>query len=149
MVLMCSLEVRAYHVDLFSVLFSHIVTMLFATEEVDYVFDDVLVSYPPPIGDENFGVSSLWLKARNPDSYKYPEQISNRFEHSAVMSREGSMFVWGGQFEDTSMVKGMWTMNIAGSESQVSFTLAESDGIFDDYEATLTGKFWVYNNGIE
>ncbi|KAL3780817.1 hypothetical protein ACHAWO_004463 [Cyclotella atomus] len=118
--------------------FSGEVTMLISAEEVDYVFDDVLVSYPPLIGDENFGVSSLWLKARNPDSYKYPEQISNRFEHSAVMSREGSMFVWGGQFQDTSMVKGFWTMNIAGPESQIRFTLAESDGIFDDYEATLT-----------
>lgn len=108
------------------------------TEPEAYVFDDVLVSYPPPIDEGNFGVSSLWLKAHNPDSYRYPEQITNRFEHAAVMSREGSMFIWGGQFQDTSAVKGVWMINVAGSESQVSFILAESDGIFGDYEATLT-----------
>lgn len=116
----------------------HVLTSTFITEEVEYVFDDVLVSYPPPIQEGDFGVSSLWLKAHNPDSHKYPEQITNRFEHAAVMSREGSMFIWGGQFQDTSSVKGVWMMNVAGPESQVSFTLAESDGIFDDYEATLT-----------
>eukprot|EP00804_Cyclotella_cryptica_P006232 CCRYP_020769-RA/>CCRYP_020769-RA protein AED:0.14 eAED:0.14 QI:1059/1/1/1/0.75/0.8/5/231/868 len=112
---------------------------VFSGEEVAYVFDDLLVSYPPPTEDDNFAISSLWLKANNPDKINYPEMISNRFEHVAVMSEEtGSMFIWGGQFQDTSNVKGVWMMNLAGSDSRVSFKLAEDDGIYDEYQATLT-----------
>eukprot|EP00804_Cyclotella_cryptica_P020419 CCRYP_014402-RA/>CCRYP_014402-RA protein AED:0.13 eAED:0.13 QI:142/0.75/0.8/1/1/1/5/234/1160 len=112
---------------------------VFSGEGVAYVFDDLLVSYPPPTEDDNFAISSLWLKANNPDKINYPEMISNRFEHVAVMSEEtGSMFIWGGQFQDTSNVKGVWMMNLAGSDSRVSFKLAEDDGIYDEYQATLT-----------
>jgi hypothetical protein len=48
------------------------------------------------------------------------------------------MFIWGGKFQDTSNIKGVWMINVAGKESQVSFKLAEDDGIYDEYEATLT-----------
>ncbi|KAL7482492.1 hypothetical protein ACHAW6_008167 [Cyclotella cf. meneghiniana] len=112
---------------------------IFSGQEVAYVFDDLLVSYPPPIEEDSFTVNSLWLKANNPDKISYPEMISNRFEHVAVMSEEtGSMFIWGGQFQDTSNVRGVWMMNLAGSDSCVSFKLAEDDGIDDEYQATLT-----------
>ena len=107
------------------------------TEEAVYVFDDVLVSYPPPTDDQGVGFKSLWLKAHNSDKSRNPEMISNRYEHTAVMSREKSMFIWGGQFKDTLSTKGVWMMNIAGKKSQVAFTLAENDGNFDDYESTL------------
>lgn len=103
-------------------------------EEVAYVFDDLLVSYPP-LADDKIGISSLWLKAHNPDPVNYPEMISNRFEHSAVMSQEGSLFIWGGQFQSTALVKGVWMVNLMGT---IAFTMAENDGIYDDYEATLT-----------
>lgn len=112
--------------------------VFYLTEEVAYVFDDLLVSYPPPTGDDKPGISSLWLKAHNPNPYEFPTTISNRFEHTAALSEEGGMFIWGGQFQGTSEVKGVWMINVAGQDSQVSFTVAESDGIYDDYEATLT-----------
>jgi hypothetical protein len=113
---------------------------IFSGDSVAYVFDDLLVSYPPTVEEgDNFGVSSLWLKANNPDKIKYPQMVSNRFEHAAVLSEEtGSMFIWGGKFQDTSNIKGVWMINVAGKESQVSFKLAEDDGIYDEYEATLT-----------
>lgn len=107
-------------------------------EEVAYVFDNVIVSYPPPLDETNFGISSLWLEVRNPDAHKYSQMIGNRFEHTAVISQEGSMFIWGGQFQDTVNVKGIWMLNIAGKDSEVRLTLAENDRNFDDYEATLT-----------
>ena len=112
--------------------------IFYLPEEVAYVFDDLLVSYPPPSGDDKLGISSLWLKAHNPNPYEFPSTISNRFEHTSALSEEGAMFIWGGQFQDTSEVKGVWMINVAGQDSQVKWTLAESDGIYDDYEATLT-----------
>eukprot|EP00804_Cyclotella_cryptica_P002979 CCRYP_006007-RA/>CCRYP_006007-RA protein AED:0.02 eAED:0.02 QI:220/1/1/1/1/1/4/699/987 len=110
---------------------------IFSGEVVTYVSDDLLVSFPAPVEGGAFGGNSLWLKASNPDKTKYPEMISNRVEHVAVMSNEtGSMFVWGGQRQDTSNVKGVWMMNLAGRGSRVSFEQAEDYGIYDEYWAT-------------
>ena len=55
-----------------------------------------------------------------------------------MISDEGCMFIWGGQFQDTANVKGIWMLNIAGEKSEVRLSLAENDRNFDDYEATLT-----------
>ena len=65
--------------------------------------------------------------------------ISNRFEHSAVLSDQfGTMHVWGGQFQGTFDVKGMWMINVAGKDSTLTLSMAEADGIYDEYEATIT-----------
>lgn len=114
---------------------------VFSGEEVAYVFDDVLVSYPPPLIDEDdlgFLVGSPWLKASMPEYRDGDVMISNRFEHAAVVSKEGVMVVWGGQFQDTSNLKGVWAINLGGRDSQVSLVMAGSDGIYDEYDATIT-----------
>ena len=66
------------------------------------------------------------------------EMISTRYEHSAVLSREGVMCIWGGSFQDTSNVNGMWMINVAGEESAINLSMAESDEIYGDYERAVT-----------
>ena len=117
-------------------------------QEVAYVFDDLLISYPPrsnPV-DAIIPHASTWLKAQfdPPNSYRYdataPESasVSHRFEHSAILSeRYGTLHIWDGQFQKTSDVGGMWAINVAGKDSTVVFATADSDGINDDYEATM------------
>jgi len=108
---------------------------VFSGEEVAYVFDDLLVSYPPPKSKYE-DTPSPWLKATM--SAIDAEMISNRYEHSAALSKEGILAVWGGSFQDTSDVKGLWMINIAGKDSTINLSMAESDSIYDDYERTIT-----------
>jgi hypothetical protein len=46
--------------------------------------------------------------------------------------------VWGGNFETTNQIDGVWMINIAGKGSAVNLAMAEEDAIFDDYERTIT-----------
>eukprot|EP00985_Skeletonema_marinoi_P033016 scaffold40238_cov131-Skeletonema_marinoi.AAC.3 len=93
---------------------------VFSGEEVAFVFDDLLVSYPPAIPDD-FSVS-VWHKA---------------YEHTAVLSKEGVMVVWGGSFQSTAGTHGLWMINMAGEDSSVELIIAESDSM-GDYTATIT-----------
>lgn len=110
-------------------------------EPVAFVFDDTLVSMPPPA---NSTAISTWFKAAWPvgmdaetHNSAYSETISNRFEHTAVLSEVwGGMFVWGGRFQFTHQVEGLWVLNIAGPESDVTFVVAQPDGL-EEYEATV------------
>lgn len=106
-------------------------------QEVAYVFDDLLVSYPPPpIADpDSTVIETPWLKA---SSEGQDLTISIRYQHSAVLSREGVLTVWGGNFQSTAQIDGVWMINIAGKGSTVSLEIAEEDAIFDDYERTIT-----------
>ncbi len=108
-------------------------------QEVAYVFDDLLVSYPPPPKEiEDYeDAPTPWLKA----SRQGPEgqdMISIRYQHVAALSREGVLTVWGGNFQSTAQIDGVWMINIAGKGSTVSLAMAEEDAIFDDYERTIT-----------
>jgi len=108
---------------------------VFSGEEVAYVFDDLLVSYPPVIPDE-FSVS-VWQKASMSKEKDVDKLIFNRYEHCAVLSKEGVMVVWGGSFQNTAGTHGLWMINIAGEDSSVELIIAESD-LIGDYEATIT-----------
>jgi len=110
---------------------------VFSGEELAYVFDDLLVSYPPPPKHTYDETPSPWLKATMNVNRDGAESISTRYEHSAVLSKEGVLVVWGGSFQDTSRVKGMWMINIAGEESSVTLSMAEADSIYNDYERTI------------
>ena len=73
---------------------------IFSGQEVAYVFDDLLVSYPPPLNSHEPETPSPWLKAIMPTNQDDDDMISNRYEHSAVLSKQyGTMHVWGGQFQ--------------------------------------------------
>ena len=87
---------------------------IFSGEEVAYVFDDLLVSYPPVIPDDDslvysdpdFSVST-WQKASMSRERDYDSLIFNRYEHCAVLSKEGVMVVWGGSFQSTAGTHGV------------------------------------------
>ena len=103
------------------------------------MFDDLLISYPPTPGTNFDEPPSPWLKAYMNMERDGAELISTRYEHSAVLSPStGVMTVWGGSFQNTKGTKGVWMINIAGDESKVSISLAESDNIYDDFERTIT-----------
>ena len=108
---------------------------VFSGEEVAYVFDDLLVSYPPAIPDD-YSVS-LWHKASMAEETDLDKLIFNRYEHCAVLSKEGTMVVWGGSFQSTAGTHGLWMINIAGKNSSVELDVAESDAIVD-YDTTIT-----------
>jgi len=117
---------------------------LFSGEEVAFVFDDLLVSFPPVTPDDDslifsepdFSVST-WQKATMPSERDRDNLIFNRYEHCAVLSSAGVMFVWGGSFQSTSETHGLWAINIAGEDSSVALVAAKND-VMGDYEATIT-----------
>mmetsp|Transcript_22306 Transcript_22306/g.40050 ORF Transcript_22306/g.40050 Transcript_22306/m.40050 type:complete len:1087 (+) Transcript_22306:137-3397(+) len=111
---------------------------VFSGEELAYVFDDLLVSYPPPPNTNYDELPSPWLKASMNVDRDGAELITTRYEHSAVLSKQGVLVVWGGSFQDTSRVKGMWMINIAGKKSSVNLSMAEADSIYNEYERTIT-----------
>mmetsp|Transcript_18734 Transcript_18734/g.28499 ORF Transcript_18734/g.28499 Transcript_18734/m.28499 type:complete len:1010 (-) Transcript_18734:68-3097(-) len=108
---------------------------VFSGEEVAFVFDDLLVSYPPAIPDD-FSVS-VWHKASMAKEREVDNLIFNRYEHTAVLSKEGVMVVWGGSFQSTAGTHGLWMINMAGEDSSVELIIAESDSM-GDYTATIT-----------
>jgi len=106
---------------------------VFSGEQIAYVFDDLLISYPPPVNDE-YDSPSLWLKASMNTTQS--DSISTRYEHSSVLSKEGVLTVWGGSFQETNR-KGVWMINIAGKDSNITLSMAERDSLYDDYEQTV------------
>jgi len=98
----------------------------------------LLVSYSPSKETYFDETPSPWLKAYMPGSSEGVESISTRYEHTAVISKEGVLAVWGGTFQDTSDVKGIWMINIAGKDSTINLSMAEADAILLDYERELT-----------
>lgn len=102
------------------------------------MFDDLLVSYAPSMETYFDETPSPWLKAFMPGNSEGVESISTRYEHTAVISKEGVLAIWGGTFQDTSDVKGMWMINIAGKDSTINLSMAEADAILLDYERELT-----------
>jgi len=108
---------------------------VFSGDEVAFVFDDLLVSYPPAIPDD-FSVS-VWHKASMSKERDIDNLIFNRYEHCAVLSKEGVMVVWGGSFQNTAGTHGLWMINMAGEDSSVELIVADPDSM-GDYEATIT-----------
>lgn len=118
----------------------------------------MLVSFPPPSKSYSDVLSrptetddlddeyapTPWLKASAPDvpcgtlCSEVIDTISIRYQHSAVLSSKGVLTVWGGNFETTNQIDGVWMINIAGKGSNVNLAMAEEDAIFDDYERTIT-----------
>lgn len=69
------------------------------------MFDDLLVSFPPPPKTKYDEPPSPWLKAIMGEEDS-ADLISTRYEHSSILSKEGVLVVWGGSFQDTKNVKG-------------------------------------------
>lgn len=121
-------------------------------QEAAYVFDDLLISYPygyefgsdsrfqliadevALFNDEKFWVGyagdhlTPWLKVSG-QGFEGMEMIKTRYQHSAVLSKEGILTVWGGDFENTAEITGLWMINIAGKDSTVNLVIAEEDAI--------------------
>ena len=101
-----------------------------------YADDYTMISYPPPKNTEEHDYINTWYTANNFEitSSKWesiPSTISVRFEHTAILSRLGNMIVWGGRFQDTDSVYGVWSLNVAGEHSKVEYRIRPSqDGDF-------------------
>lgn len=93
-------------------------------------YDLVYVDAPP----------TPWLKASG-HGLEGNEMIQTRYQHSAVISKEGVLTVWGGEFENTAEITGLWMINIAGKESTVNLEMAEEDAF--DFEGTITAMHTI------
>ena len=71
------------------------------------------------------------------------ELIYTQYEHSAVLSEQGVLVIWGDSFQDTSRVKGLWMINIAGEDSSINLLVTEEDSICNDCERTITALYTI------
>ena len=94
-------------------------------EEIDYVYDDTMITFPPQLDSQNETMSSIWFLA----TYEGMQTtISTRLEHTSVLSKEfGTMIVWGGRYKGTSEVEGMWSLNVNGGDSNVLYMVRNDD----------------------
>lgn len=101
-------------------------------EAVAYVYDETYIS-PPSIN-----TTSVWMKASLPPNEFEFERVGSRLEHTAVLSTVyGVMFVWGGRLQTTNEVYGVWSLNLAGKDSRISFSIAEDDSTYGQSMAAL------------
>jgi len=104
-------------------------------QPMTYVFDETYLSFPPlkPHSTNN------WLRVTAPLAFETPSMASNRYEHTAVLSQRGWMFVWGGRFQYTSTITGLWALHVTGNNLQLAIAQAyDSSG----YNGTVT-QFYI------
>ena len=114
-------------------------TSQYSSETVVFVFKDLLISRPNDL---------YWLKLMPPAdqmSYSLVRQnyrndyilgITNRLEHSAIIDKNGSMFVWGGRFQTVNQISGLWRLDVFTEDANLSLEVAPPDGI-EAYEKEL------------
>ncbi len=114
-------------------------TSQYSTETVVFVFKDLLISRPNEM---------YWLKLMpevEPISHSLIRQnyrsadlsgITNRLEHSAILDKNGSMFVWGGRFQTVSQISGLWRLDVFTEDANLILEVAPPDGI-EAYEKEL------------
>lgn len=78
-------------------------------------------------------MSSRW---RTSSEFNARPSITNRLEHTAVVDRHGSMYVWGGRFQTVSQIVGLWRLDVFTKDARLSYEVAPADGI-EEYEAEL------------
>ena len=105
-------------------------------QQISYVYDDTLVTFPNPDPSENETTSSFWFLA----TYEGVQlSISTRLEHTAVLSKlYGNMIVWGGRYRGTSEIDGVWSLNIHGKNNNVLYVIRE-----DDHQAENVGVAYI------
>jgi len=99
-------------------------------ETVAFVFKDLIVSRAN---------ETHWLKLQPPSdqppamgwrtahySSTLPFGITNRLEHSAILDRFGSMYVWGGRFQSVRQISGLWRLDLFNEDSNLRFEIATS-----------------------
>jgi RING-finger-containing ubiquitin ligase len=103
-------------------------------QPISYVYDDTMVSMPQI---QNTSQPSVWYVAAY--SGLQPDTISTRLEHTAVLSKQyGNMFIWGGRYEKTADISGMWSLNVAGDTTTVEYMIRS-----EDTEVVNTGLAYV------
>uniref|UniRef100_A0A6U3VVT3 RING-type domain-containing protein n=1 Tax=Skeletonema marinoi TaxID=267567 RepID=A0A6U3VVT3_9STRA len=114
-------------------------TSQYSSETVVFVFKDLLISRP----DEMY-----WLKlmpsadqishslVRQSYRNNYLLGITNRLEHSAILDKSGSMFVWGGRFQTVNQITGLWRLDVFTEDANLHLEVAPPDGI-EAYEKEL------------
>lgn len=96
-------------------------------QEISYVYDDTIVTFPPPEGSTG---NSLWFLATITGDFSEMviDTVSTRLEHTVILSKaHGNMFCWGGRYRGTSEISGMWSLNVAGESSQVNYVIRGND----------------------
>lgn len=108
-------------------------------QTVAFVFKDLLLSQPN---------ETTWQKLAPPDGgsdqkspwhtsgYAAQPGITNRLEHTAVLDKHGSMYVWGGRFQTVSQIVGLWRLDVFTPDAKLRYEPAPPDGI-EEYEAEL------------
>ncbi|KAL3806557.1 hypothetical protein ACHAXA_009863, partial [Cyclostephanos tholiformis] len=107
-------------------------------ETVAFVFNDLILSRHN---------ETYWRKSLTPYDVQVPhfrassehsarQSITNRLEHSAVLDRYGSMYIWGGRFQTASQITGLWRLDVFTEDSKLMYAIAPPDGI-EQYEAEL------------
>uniref|UniRef100_A0A7R9VFX4 Uncharacterized protein n=1 Tax=Pseudictyota dubia TaxID=2749911 RepID=A0A7R9VFX4_9STRA len=106
-----------------------------AGDPIAFVFSDVILSRPPSTPTAVL----RWMKAQWPQVYS-AKTVPNRLEHTAVLDRFGSMYVWGGRFKTVGQLgDDVWKLDVFGGpvgSPEVRFAEAPPDGL-DAYEAEL------------
>jgi len=95
-----------------------------------YVFDETYLSFPPSSQHPNS--LNYWFRVNAPLSFESHSMVSNRYEHSAVISQNGWMYVWGGRFQYTSTITGLWALHVTGNNLQLAFAQAFDSSGYDD-----------------
>ena len=112
----------------------------YSTEPVVFVFKDLLISRPnetywqkliPPGGQLS---QSLMTRSHHLDNG--PSGITNRLEHSAIIDKNGSMFVWGGRFQTVNQISGLWRLDVFTKDANLNLEVAPPDGM-EEYEREL------------
>jgi hypothetical protein len=106
------------------------ITDTLTNQPMTYVFDETYLSYPP--SSQHLNSPNFWLKASSPLSFETHSMVSNRYEHSAVISQAGWMYVWGGRFQYTSTINGLWALHVAGSNLQLGIAQSFDSSGYDD-----------------
>mmetsp|Transcript_14693 Transcript_14693/g.27618 ORF Transcript_14693/g.27618 Transcript_14693/m.27618 type:complete len:919 (-) Transcript_14693:122-2878(-) len=92
-------------------------------QPISYVYDDTMVSMPQI---QDTSQPSVWYVAAY--SGLQPDTISTRLEHTAVLSKQfGNMFIWGGRYQRTADISGMWSLNVAGDTTTVEYMVRSED----------------------
>ena len=94
-----------------------------------FVFKDLILSSPnetywkklvPPFDNEPM---SHW---RSSSEYNARPGITNRLEHTAVVDKYGSMYIWGGRFQTVSQIVGLWRLDVFTEDANLKYEVVSS-----------------------
>jgi hypothetical protein len=113
----------------------------FSSDTVVFVYKDLLISRPNEtywlkVMPSAEGQLSELLNFQSRSRTNYLLGITNRLEHSAIIDKDGTMYVWGGRFQTVSQISGLWKLDVFTDDANLKLEIAPPDGI-EEYEKEL------------